>query len=161
MKILVVSDTHGALIDSIITTLKKEENIDIFIHCGDKYKDAEKLSEILNINTYYRVPGNCDYDIKNQKMSVILEIEGNRILITHGHMQHVKDGLNKLKKLSRDNHADIVLFGHTHISYNEIINNTLYFNPGSTILPKDGNASYGIININNGEIESKIKSIYS
>jgi len=152
---MVVSDTHGALLNSIIDVLKKEQNVDMLIHCGDKFKDAELLAKELNIQTLHRVPGNCDYDTKNKTL-LPLEIEGKYVLVTHGHLFHVKDGLEKLKHYAEENHADIVIFGHTHRSLNQWDNNILYFNPGSTILPKEGRSSYGIIKINNGEVESQI-----
>jgi len=158
VKIMVVSDTHGALLQPIINAMKKEENVDVLIHCGDKFKDAELLSKELGIKTLYRVPGNCDFDTKHKSM-LFLELQGKYVLITHGHLQHVKDGMEILKKYAEDNHADIVLFGHTHKSFNEWDKNILYFNPGSTILPKEGKASFGIINLLENEITSRLVDI--
>lgn len=156
MKILVVSDTHGAVFESAISPMENEKNIDLMIHCGDKYRDAEKLAAILNIKKYYRVPGNCDYDVINKKTSLLLELENKRVLVTHGHLEQVKDNLDILKMKAIGNKVDIVLFGHTHKSYNKIENSILYFNPGSTILPKDGNASYGVLDISKNDIKSRI-----
>lgn len=156
MKILVVSDTHGAVFESIVKPLQKEKDIDMMVHCGDKYKDAEKIAGLLGIKHLYRVVGNCDYDMQNESTMLELEIEGKQVLITHGHLQHVKDGLEYLKELAEEKSADIVLFGHTHVSHEEMDNNILYFNPGSTILPKIGKASYGVIEILSNKIISKI-----
>jgi len=156
VKILVVSDTHGAIFDSVIQPLRKEKDIDIMIHCGDKYKDAEKLAWLLGIKDFYRVTGNCDYDIQNKKDMLIQEIGGKHVLITHGHLQYVKDDLVYLKQLAEEKHVDIVLYGHTHIAYNESCNEILYFNPGSTIMPKYGKPSYGIIEIIYDKVSSKI-----
>jgi len=159
VKILVLSDTHGAVFESIVKPMQKEKNIDLMIHCGDKYKDAEKIAGLLGINDFYRVVGNCDFDTPNANNILDLEIEGKHVLITHGHLQHVKDGMDDLKELAKEKCADIVLFGHTHISHEEMDNNILYFNPGSTILPKSGKASYGIIEILSDEIICKIVNI--
>jgi len=156
VKILVVSDTHGALFGSIIDHIRNEKNIDVLVHCGDKYKDAEKIASMIGVKHFYRVTGNCDLDIVDGISFIDVVIEGKRVLITHGHLQQVKDGLEKLKEFAEEKCADIVLFGHTHMSHDEMDNNILYFNPGSTILPKNGKASYGIIEISKDKVTSKI-----
>lgn len=159
MKILVVSDTHGAVFESILEPLKNEKDIDFIIHCGDKYKDVEKLSKMIGVKDFYRVTGNCDYNIKNGQNIIEIDMEEKHFLITHGHLQNVKDGLEDLKVLAKKKNADIVLFGHTHISHNDMDGDILYFNPGSTILPKAGKPSYGIIEIDSNSIQSKIVNI--
>ena len=156
MKILVVSDTHGALFGSIIDHIKNEKNIDLLVHCGDKYKDAEKIANMVGVKDFYRVTGNCDFDIKNGTSFLDVVIAGKHVLIIHGHLQQVKDGLEKLKEFAEEKCVDIVLFGHTHMSHDEMDNNILYFNPGSTILPKEGKASYGVIEISKDKVTSKI-----
>lgn len=159
MKILVVSDTHGIVLESIFGALAGGKDIDVIIHCGDKYNDVEKLSKLVGVKDFFRVVGNCDYDIKNGANLLDFEIENKRILVTHGHLQNVKDGLDNLKSLAKEKCTDIVLFGHTHISHNELENNILYFNPGSPILPKGGKASYGIVEISKDKISSKIVNL--
>ena len=68
----------------------------------------------------------------------------------------MKLNLNKLKDFAKKNKADIVLYGHTHKAQNEFIDNILYFNPGSTIFPKDGRASFGVIEITKDSFNSKL-----
>lgn len=159
MKILVVSDTHGAIFESIIASLRNEKNVDLLIHCGDKYNDVPKLAKLLGIKNYYRVVGNCDYGVSHGEDIILLDIENKNILVTHGHLQHVKDGLDDLKEIAQEKDADIVLYGHTHLSHDEMDNNILYFNPGSTILPKNGNASYGVIEISGNKVTSRIEAV--
>lgn len=155
MKVLVLSDSHGAILDSQINEIQEHGIYDILIHCGDKYKDAQKFADKLNIKVIYQVPGNCDFDVHNKLLVIAKVIENKNVLITHGHIYNVKENMQKLIKFAKDNNADAVLYGHTHQAYNEIIDNILFFNPGSTIFPKDGRASFGIIDIE----DSKIKSI--
>lgn len=159
MKILVVSDTHGAVFESIAERIKEEKDIDLMIHCGDKFRDATKLAALIGVENFYNVVGNCDYDVSGKPNMLELELENKRVLVTHGHLQNVKDGLDDLKILAEAMNADIVLFGHTHISHDELINNIHYFNPGSTILPKNGKASYGIVEITDGIIKTKIVNL--
>lgn len=159
MKILVVSDTHGAVFESIFEPLKREKGIDFIIHCGDKYKDVEKLSDMIGVKNFYRVTGNCDYNIKDGQNTLEIDIEEKHFLVTHGHLLNVKDGLESLKLTAKRKKADVVLFGHTHIAHNEMDGDILYFNPGSTILPKTGKSSYGIIEINTNNLKSKIVNL--
>ena len=156
MKVLVLSDSHGAILESQINEIQLHGSYDILIHCGDKYKDAQKFADKLNIKEIYQVPGNCDFDVHNKELVIAKVIENKNVLITHGHIYNVKENIQKLIKFAKDNNADAVFYGHTHQSHNEIIDNILFFNPGSTILPKDGRASFGIIEILDDKIKSSI-----
>ena len=156
MKILVISDSHNVILDSQIEDIKKEGKFDMLIHCGDKYNDADKFAEKLHIEKVLNVPGNCDYSIIGMEPTIIQEIEGKKFIITHGHMHNVKLNLNSLKAFAKKNEANIVLYGHTHQAQNEIIDDILFFNPGSTIFPKDGKASFGIIEIVDHKINGRI-----
>lgn len=161
MKILVISDSHKVILDSQIEEIKGEGPFDLLIHCGDKYDDAGKFAKKLNIESVLNVPGNCDFDYNflGSKLSITQEIEGKKFFITHGHRYYVKTDLSKLIAYAKKNKFDIVVYGHTHKVQNEFIDNTLYFNPGSTIYPKNGKASFGIIEIKEGNINSSIVSL--
>ena len=159
MKILVISDTHGIIVESVINFLKNENNIDLLIHCGDKYDDGPKIAYLLGLTDFYRVVGNTDYGVKNGETHIKVVIENKKFLITHGHFENVKDGLDELKCLAQAENADIVLFGHTHTSYDEIDNNIIYFNSGSPVLPRGCKASYGIIEICGDNIIRRIETI--
>lgn len=161
MKILVISDSHNVILDSQIEEIKKEGQFDLLIHCGDKYNDADKFAEKLRIARVFSVPGNCDYSIIGMESTIIQEIEGKEFIITHGHLHNVKLSLNQLKAFAKKNKADVVLYGHTHKAQNEIIDNILFFNPGSTIFPKDGKASFGIMEITEDKIDGSIVRIGS
>ena len=156
MKILVISDSHNVILNSQIEDIKKEGPFDLLLHCGDKYNDAEKFAERLNIDRILNVPGNCDFGNMSKKSTIIQEIEGKKFLITHGHTHNVKMELKRLKDYAKKNKADIVVYGHTHKAKNEFIDNILYFNPGSTIFPKDGEASFGVIEVTKDSFNSKL-----
>lgn len=159
MKILVISDSHNVILDSQIEDIKKEGQFDLLIHCGDKYNDAEQFAEKLHIKKVLNVPGNCDHGVIGIEPTIIQEIEGKKFIVTHGHLFHVKLSLNHLKTFAKKNRSDVVLYGHTHKAKNEINDNILYFNPGSTIYPNGGKASFGIIEITEGNVNSRIESI--
>jgi putative phosphoesterase len=55
---------------------------------------------------------------------------------------------------------DIIIFGHSHVPKNEYIDGTLFFNPGSvTDTVYAPYRSYGIIEIDKGEIKAEIYKI--
>ena len=151
-----MSDSHNVILNSQIELIKKEGVFDLLIHCGDKFNDAQRFAEELHIENVLNVPGNCDFSLIGQNTTIIKEIEGKKFIITHGHIHNVKLNLNKLKDFAKKNKADIVVYGHTHKSQNEFIDNILYFNPGSTIFPKDGRARFGIIEITEETINGRI-----
>jgi len=130
----------------------------MLIHCGDKYKDAEKFANKLNISIIAQVPGNCDYT-SDKPLIIKKLIEGKIFLITHGHVHNVKEGIEMLKEYAKDKNADAVIYGHTHCAQNEVIDNILFFNPGSTIHPKCGYESFGILEVTSSKIDGTIISL--
>ena len=146
MKILVISDSHNYVLETQIERIKQFGVFDMLIHCGDKYKDAEKFAKKLNIEIIAQVPGNCDH-ISDKPFIVQEIIEGKKLIITHGHLHNVKATTDILMKYAKEVNADIVIYGHTHCAQNEIIDNILIFNPGSTIYPKCGKESFGILEV--------------
>ncbi|WMJ77765.1 MULTISPECIES: metallophosphoesterase [unclassified Sedimentibacter] len=155
MRILVISDSHNFIPDAQIETIKKYGEFNMLIHCGDKYKDAEKFAEKLKIDKVVQVSGNCDF-ISGKPLLVDKVIEGKKFIITHGHLYNVKSGISKLKEYAREKGADAVIYGHTHCAQNEVIDQILFFNPGSTVLPKCGKESFGILEVSLDKIDGKI-----
>ncbi|NSW90860.1 MAG: metallophosphoesterase [Firmicutes bacterium] len=156
MRILVLSDTHGD-IDKAREVIKKNSDINLIIHLGDYFRDAQKISdEFPNIPIEY-IYGNSDFMIDDTPAEKLLEFEGKRIFMTHGHKYSVKWDYEKLFTKAHEVGADILLFGHTHIA--EIVKNGSCFilNPGSISDPRgDSSESYAIIEINSNKVEPKL-----
>ena len=158
MRILVISDSHNYVLDSQIERIKQHGMFDMLVHCGDKYKDAEKFANKLNIKTVAQVPGNCD-PISDKPQIIHEMIEGKKLIITHGHLHNVKSSIILLKRYAKEVNADAVIYGHTHCAHNETIDNILFFNPGSSINPKYGKESFGILEVSPDKIDSAIISL--
>lgn len=143
MRIGVVSDSHGRL-DFLRDAVREMEDIDVLLHAGDYRKDAMMLSQELNIPVY-AVVGNCDWFAPGPEEEII-EIEGRKILLTHGHQYGVKSGNEELiHKLKREG-FDLVVYGHTHKAEVVPVGNAYLLNPGSIAKPRQGTArTYGII----------------
>ena len=156
MRIGVISDSHGDK-NAVEKAVKQMAGVDAIFHLGDYAKDGELIKK-LHPGQLYVVSGNCDFFTDADTPSeLLLEMEGKRVFVTHGHKYGVKDGLNKLYYKGQELGADIVLFGHTHSSQVVRVEEMVLFNPGSVSRPRNTKRpTYGIIEISNGNIKPVI-----
>jgi putative phosphoesterase len=156
MKILVLSDTHGDTCKAE-KAINSNKGVDLIIHLGDYFRDAQKLSALFPTIPIEYIYGNSDFMIDNVPAEKIIEVCGKRIFITHGHRYSVKWDYERLISKAEEQNADILLFGHTHIP-ELVINDRFYLlNPGSTSDPRSNSKeSYAIIEIDNDQVKPKI-----
>lgn len=162
-----MSDTHGIL-DNAYKALETEKNIDVLIHLGDHIGDFEKIKyDVLNNNlkaaspnmTFYGVLGNTD-DKKLGVEEKIIEIQGHKFLLTHGHKYNVKLTDDRIFYKGKELGVSTILFGHTHIYKNEEFESVKLLNPGSLSLPKGGNGpSYLLVTVDIATVSAEIKFI--
>ena len=137
MKLLIVSDIHGDFDD--MKQVIVNENFDKLIILGDILSgygtdgyNPEQLSLLLNLfkDKIICVKGNCDnyyldmLDFNVDKMYEIIEVDGKKFLLTHGHYKVPVDDF------------DVFIQGHTHVSKMEKVGKKYYLNPGSISLPR-------------------------
>ncbi|MDR7856685.1 metallophosphoesterase [Tissierella sp.] len=134
MKILVISDTHG-YIDNVVQGIKTIGLPDMIFHLGDNVEDGIRLRDELNIPTTI-VRGNGDYNSLDFNDDEIVELNGKKIFLSHGHNYNVNFGLSNLYYKAQEVGADYVLFGHTHIPIIERTEKIVLMNPGSPVLPR-------------------------
>lgn len=146
MKILVFSDSHGKS-ENIIKALKIHGGVcDFAVFLGDGLKDIDYVREKFSV-PFVTVKGNCDTLISSgERDECVLDLDGVRVLLTHGHKYNVKYGCGTLLYRARELEVDAVLFGHTHtpLDTQEYVGDKRIhlFNPGSVGM----GATYGIIN---------------
>lgn len=157
---LLLSDTHGQL-DITKKIIAAYPHMDYYLHLGDVGFALQELSKFIVVK------GNHDQKTE-LPMLRILEIEGHRILCTHGFLfdeetiQEVmshdypdgEDMMNacmnilhqKLLQYTLEHHCDILLFGHTHHQCNVNLNGIALINPGSVSFgtPRSGFATMQI-----------------
>ncbi|SNZ11537.1 hypothetical protein SAMN05421503_2079 [Terribacillus aidingensis] len=131
MKLLITSDSHGLTSEVALLKQRHEEEVIGSIHCGD----SELPFDAPEMEGYYRVAGNCDFDRAYPEVEQ-LTVDDLPILITHGHLYGVKSSLRSLEQLAMEKDAKIVCYGHSHVARADVINSRLYINPGSIRLPK-------------------------
>ena len=152
MRIAVLADTHvntleqfpKKIIDAIST-------VALIIHAGD-FTDVQVLKELKRLRRVKAVQGNMDsMELKTVlPVKEIVEIENKRIGITHG--SGGPRGIEeRVRKMFESDRIDIIVYGHSHQSQNEVINDILLFNPGKAT------DSFGILTID-GEAKGEIIS---
>ncbi len=159
MKIVVISDTHLSagvvkLPDKLLEDIKKS---DMVIHAGD-FVELKVFEELKAISKEIKaVWGNMDSeDLKNKlPEKEILRIGKYKIGVMHG-SGAFGDMIQALSATFKNDGLDLIVFGHSHLAFNEKSGGILFFNPGSPtdrIFSKYN--SYGIIEIAD-KIEAKI-----
>lgn len=160
MKILIVSDIHGAKDSAVkIAELDQKHDFEKIICLGDiNYHgprnplpadyDPKAVISVLNAlkDKIIAVKGNCDADVDQMMYDFslcdylrMIAIEDRILWLTHG---HVYDETH-LPPLSHD---DIFMYGHTHLPICKYEDGHYTFNPGSITLPKGGHPrTYGLM----------------
>lgn len=153
MKLLVFSDSHRSL--RSMRDAVETENPDYVIHLGDLEEDARLLGQEYPRLAIAGVPGNCDGFVFSP-LQKLLTYDGVRILMSHGHIWHVKGGYGAAIAAARKCEAHILLFGHTHVPYCEQLEDGLWaMNPGSV---RDS-GSYGVITLENAASFCELKKV--
>jgi putative phosphoesterase len=156
-KVVVLSDTHvrpgGArrLPDAAYNLLQEA---DVVLHAGD-IVCADMLNELSGFAPTYAVLGNNDLDpgLSHLPETRLVEVDGVRIGMVHD--SGPREGrAARLRRMFPD--ADVVVFGHSHIPWNEAgLDGQLLFNPGS---PTDKRMqpvhTAGVLSVEGGRVAS-------
>ncbi len=150
MRVLVLSDSHGALgrLLTVLLAAAQGGPVDALLHLGDGYWDLHDLERELP--PVYQVAGNCD---RSASPSIdYVTLSGAKLLLTHGHYQHVREGTDDLLELALEEGCRAALYGHTHYQTMKWERGVLLLNPGAV---NDGR--YAVLNISRlGALEAKL-----
>lgn len=152
LRLLIISDSHGRV--KPVERAINEAKADAIIFLGDGIRPVMGLQSIYYDKVFYFVKGNCDFI--SCKATELLEANGKKVFFTHGHLYNVKTTYEKIEIAAKQNKADIALFGHTHIPYQQYNNGLHLLNPGSLSHSPTGKLSYGIVDIVDKNIKTKI-----
>lgn len=131
MKIGVISDTHIPTRAIELPKILKEvfEDVDLIIHAGDLVTE-EVIFSLRELAPVEAVAGNMDppYFQRILGRKKVLEVKGFRLGLFHGHGTSFE---TQEKALSLFPGCDCVIYGHSHSPTQEMVGETLFFNPGS------------------------------
>lgn len=130
-RIGVISDTHipKAAPDLPKKVCKAFQNVDMILHAGD-FVEIGVLKKLQKIAPTRAVYGNMDmHDVKAAlPQKDIITVDGLKIGLIHGYGPPARLIDTVSKEFQK---VDAIVFGHSHLSVNEKVKNTLFFNPGS------------------------------
>ena len=150
-RILVFSDTHNNI--SLCTEIIEKIPADIIIHAGDYVSDAQKLKKLYPDKRIEYVKGNGDM-FSYASDNIVVELDGIRIFVTHGHNERVKTDpeLKKLVSAAKSNNCTVAVFGHTHMGLEKETDGIKLLNPGSSNYGR----CYGVIEIEDGKASTAV-----
>jgi len=118
MKVGVISDTHGLLRQEVLEIL---HSCDCILHAGD-INNQGILEELGRIAPVYVVRGNNDKEwAEHLTHDLTVQLEGLKIFMVYNKKE--------IQNLPPD--ADMVIFGHSHKYFEQVIDGKLWLNPGS------------------------------
>ena len=124
VRIGVIADTHGVLHPRVLEVFA---NVDHIVHAGD-IGGEHVLRALRELAPVTFVRGNNDQD---DGLAVIRQTTcGKKLLITHILPRPRKLRREVAESLKRAP-ADVVVFGHSHLPHNEVVDGVRFFNPAS------------------------------
>jgi putative phosphoesterase len=189
MRIGVLSDTHVPhrlpQLPSSVVRAFAEANVNLILHAGD-VDDPRALAPLSQVAPTVAVRGNVHLqDLSRGGAELPYHVElalcGRRLILTHGHRRGPLEFWNKfvihgaytLRLLTREKinwriahslhrrfqWADIVVFGHTHKSFQSWLDSTFFFNPGSALPEHDEGPTVGLLTLGRESLEAEIVSL--
>lgn len=117
-RIGIISDTHGFLPPKILEILK---TCDCILHAGD-INSPEILDTLRPLASIYAVRGNNDKDwAEGLAKTLRFSIEGVEFFMMH----------NKKDVARNLGNVQVVVFGHTHKYFEQMLGDRLWLNPGA------------------------------
>ncbi len=154
MLVGVISDTHGYLHPDVPRLLSGVEHI---LHAGDIGDDAiiQELGKLAPVTV---VCGNNDRTGPESLYpeEVTFDLNGRLFFLTH-QVKPPKNPTESAMKPYVGKGIDVVVYGHSHIAFNERIGGVLFFNPGAAgkrrfkVVP-----SIGFLELSEGRIDGTI-----
>ncbi|MFC1886923.1 metallophosphoesterase family protein [Thermodesulfobacteriota bacterium] len=169
MKIGLIADTHIPQAGKELTHHVAEafEDVDLILHAGDLIV-LSVLDWLEKIAPVVAVRGNGDArapdDPRIHECRVITAAE-KRIGMRHCIEFPSEPEWNNLGDFMErrfEGPVDVILFGDTHVAFNEIHHGVLLINPGSPSFPRDlvgCLGTVGVLDITNSGIEARIVTL--
>ena len=154
MKVLVFSDSHGAL-PFVNEILRKEDECTTVFFLGDGIDEAEKVRDRYPDKKFILVKGNNDW-YSQTDTEAYKYIDGVTIMACHGHKFNVRFSLRDLLQSAQSVRANVALYGHTHKSgmYNDPVTGICAVNPGALC---DG--KYAVLTVAKGSFDIEFKTL--
>ena len=174
----ILADTHvpdrRPELDARVLSIFEEAGVQQVLHAGD-VSTPRVLDELAAIGHVYAVRGNRDWlRLRHLRPQLTLDIEGQRVILTHGHGGFWRYWLEKVHMVARGYRlefysryllkrfptADVIIFGHSHMPEAEWYGDTLLLNPGSPCCPHAQDPpTVAILDVTGGRVEGRLVAI--
>ncbi len=125
MRIGIIADTHGLIHPRIADVFA---SVDHIVHAGD-VGGTHVVAALRALAPVTSVDGNNDGHSMGDEIKRIT-LAGTRILVTHILPRpHQPD--ERVRTSLQTMPADLVIFGHSHLPHDELVEGVRYFNPAS------------------------------
>ncbi len=168
MTYLVLSDTHGHR-DRVNEVLTLHGDAHGVLFLGDGIRDISPDTISAEGKLFAGVRGNCDPIFLGVSKYVyseelLLNLGEYTVMMLHGHTRSVKSGLSCSLRYAAERGANVLLYGHTHISEETylpagteldgyVLSRPMWvMNPGSLGAPREGRPSFGLLQLRRGQI---------
>src|SRR6187401_842662 len=166
MRIGVVSDTHlprfgRSLPEGLVRGLR-DAGVERLIHCGD-WTEPFVVDLLETIAPVDGVAGNNDPPELAAKFGYapVIEIDGARIAITHGHIGPTHISTSERARLTFATQPDLaaICFGHSHVpSVTRAAGGILLVNPGSpTDKRRQARFSWALLTVEDGVVNAELR----
>ena len=143
----VISDTHMPQFKKLPDAIWEYfANVELIIHAGD-LSILRVIAELETLAPVVAVQGNIEYEDVVEKLPIKREVVAGHCRIGIVHI--LGDSHNRVKVARQEfPNARVVVFGHSHIPWNEDVEGQLLFNPGSaTDRRKQERCSIGMLHV--------------
>lgn len=152
MIIGVISDTHGnmKLAHAAADRLRTEERVDLLLHLGDNYPDAEELGYAGH--PMRMVPGLWCAEYRDPRLKTIVDdFDGVKMALAHADQDFGP----------REHTAVILMSGHTHVAKIEPRGTKVFLNPGhlKSNFDRGQRPSYAVIETSADGVRISIKEL--
>jgi putative phosphoesterase len=152
-RIGLISDTHGLVRPGVHGALR---GVEVILHAGDVGGD-DVLDELALIAPVHAVFGNTDAPGDPRLVErIVHEVDGVRILVTHGH----ELGSPAPPRLLAAYPEDVIVYGHTHRALVTRADGRLVVNPGGAGPRRfDLAPSVGVLTVTDGVADVEIVAL--
>jgi hypothetical protein len=151
--VVVLADTHvrsGAQRKLTPPAYAEVARADVVLHCGDVVS-VDFLDELREYAPVHAVLGNNDIGLSDVlPTEKVVELDGVSVGMVHdaGPARRRSDRLR-----ARFPSCDVIVFGHSHIPVNEVVDGQLLFNPGSaTQRRRQPHRTLGVLDLRDGAV---------
>ncbi|MFB6170909.1 MAG: metallophosphoesterase [Haloarculaceae archaeon] len=151
--ITVVSDTHGESDHRLAgRTLEAVREADLVVHAGDLMTEAVLDAFEAESASFVAVRGNNDPPLDCLPLERVVEFDGLRLVVVHGHQHHD----TAMTMLGREAEADLVVFGHSHRPTFDARAAVPRLNPGSHAHPRWYEAAHAELHRRGDSLEGRL-----